>query len=316
PSQGRSRGSDSGRSRVTGYLRSLQIPFFSPARTRLFGCFAAAAGTFRSPAAAFAAVHVLSPECSTDHGPCAPDAALHFDCLYRAVESTCAALHAVPGMNEFSPVFSLAKNTVGADLRAAPAVDALFREITKRILRIGVKHQATPMRRRMPSTIPRKVPAPAMSTIAGTYRKISFFTPVRDVNVVEPVKLRARYAVTTGMIRSGTSTVTIRTMPDIPGFRAKVTANGIATIAPRMNPFVEKSRVGITGSRAGKSTVPERTATTAASAATGPARKYSAITAAIIGRRICTSSTGVRTRRSARVNRTVRISRVAVCVAR
>ena len=34
-------------------------------------------------------------------------------------------------------------------------------------------------------------PVPAISAMTGTYRKISFFTPVRDVNVVQPVKFRA-----------------------------------------------------------------------------------------------------------------------------
>jgi len=125
--------------------------------------------------------------------------------------------------------------------RSPESVDAFFREIPERVLGVTVKHQATPVSRRTPNAIPRIVPAPAMSTIAGMYRKISFFTPVREVNVVEPVKLRARYATTGGMMRNGTSTAMTCAMPERPGARTNAAANGIATRAPRMKPFREKS---------------------------------------------------------------------------
>jgi hypothetical protein len=49
------------------------------------------------------------------------------------------------------------------------------------------------------------MPITAIATIIGTYLKISFFTPVREVKVVDPVKFSPRYATTAGMIRSGTS---------------------------------------------------------------------------------------------------------------
>ena len=48
-------------------------------------------------------------------------------------------------------------------------------------------------------------PVPAMSAMTGTYRKISFFTPVLEVNVVQPVKFREEYATTAGMMRSAVS---------------------------------------------------------------------------------------------------------------
>ena len=46
------------------------------------------------PAAAAFRVHVLSPQGCPDHCPGTAHAALHFDCLYRAVQGAGTALHA------------------------------------------------------------------------------------------------------------------------------------------------------------------------------------------------------------------------------
>ncbi len=108
------------------------------------------------------------------------------------------------------------------------------------------------MRRLTPSTIPRMIPETAMNVITGTYRKISFLTPVRDVKVVEPVKFRARYAVTAGIMRRGVYRALKLAQPGRAGAEANAAANGIATTPPRRRPFVEKSFVGMNGSRTGK----------------------------------------------------------------
>lgn len=108
----------------------------------------------------------------------------------------------------------------------------------------------------------------------GTYRKISFLTPVLEVKVVHPVKLRAKYAVKAGIIRSRTSDIRIFCHKGIAEFIEKETiAKGIETTYPKMSPFVLKSCVGINGSRVGKSTVPAKTVVIAARAASGLARK-------------------------------------------
>jgi hypothetical protein len=108
----------------------------------------------------------------------------------------------------------------------------------------------------------------------GTYLKISFLTPVLEVKVVHPVKLRAKYAVKAGIIRSKISDIKAFSQKGIAEFVAKETATkGIATISPRINPFVLKSCVGINGSRAGKKTVPVRAVVIATRAVREPARK-------------------------------------------
>jgi hypothetical protein len=76
-------------------------------------------------------------------------------------------------------LLSFRKHTVGADLGAAFAVDAPILMVMEGVLFVGIKHQITPMRRLTPSTIPRMLPETAMNAMIGTYRKISFFTPVR-----------------------------------------------------------------------------------------------------------------------------------------
>ncbi len=125
-----------------------------------------------------------------------------------------------------------------------------------------------------PSRIESTIPETAISAMIGTYRKISFLTPVLEVKVVHPVKLRAKYAVKAGIIRSKTSDIRAFSQKGIAEFVAKETAaKGIATISPRISPFVLKSCVGINGSRTGKSTVPVRAVVIAARAARGPARK-------------------------------------------
>ena len=98
---------------------------------------------------------------------------------------------------------------MGANLGTAPAVDTPFRIKLQRCISIGIKHQINPIKRLAPRRIPMAIPDPAISAMTGTYRKISFFTPVLEVLVVEPVKFRARYAVTAGMIRSGAVTASI-----------------------------------------------------------------------------------------------------------
>ncbi len=100
------------------------------------------------------------------------------------------------------------------------------------------------------------------------------------------------------------------------GFMQNETAKGIATNAPSISPFIEKSCVGINGSKAGKSTVPARTADTAASVATGPARNQRIAAATNIGSAAWTNSTGVKIILSKNGNSTRRISVVALCVFR
>jgi len=75
----------------------------------------------------------------------------------------------------------------------------------------------------------------------GTYLKISFLTPVLEVKVVHPVKLRAKYAVKAGIIKSKVSDIRAFSQKGIAEFAAKETAKGIATISPRISPFVLKS---------------------------------------------------------------------------
>jgi hypothetical protein len=96
-------------------------------------------------------------------------------------------------------LFALLKHRVRADLRAAPAVKTAFGVVPECIFDIRIYHQITPKSLLTPRTIIIIIPRPAISAMTGTYRKISFFTPVRDVKVVHPVKLRARYAITAGM---------------------------------------------------------------------------------------------------------------------
>ncbi len=46
------------------------------------------------------------------------------------------------------------------------------------------------------------IPLPAIQPMMGIYLKISRFTPVREVKVVEPVKFNVMKAVIAGMIKS------------------------------------------------------------------------------------------------------------------
>ena len=96
----------------------------------------------------------------------------------------------------------------------------------------------------IPSRIESIIPEPNISAMIGTYRKISFLTPVLEVKVVHPVKLRAKYAVKAGIIRSKTSDIRAFSKKGNVEFVAKETAKGIAIISPRINPFVLKSCVG------------------------------------------------------------------------
>jgi hypothetical protein len=153
---------------------------------------APAAGSFSAPAATLAAVHVFAPESRGDHGPCTSHPATDLDRLYRAVQGACPALHAGTGPDQFRTFSPLGKDPVGADLGAPPAVDASFGIIFERGLGVGIKHQITPRILPAPRIIPKHTPVPAMIAIVFTYRNISFFTPVREVKGVDPVKLRAR----------------------------------------------------------------------------------------------------------------------------
>jgi hypothetical protein len=143
----------------------------------LRGC---ATGTVFSAAAA-TGVHILTPQGGTNHCPCAPDAALDFDCLDRAIQGTRPALHAGFRVGKYCSVLPLIKNPVGADLCTSFAVNAPVGIIPECGIGIRVKHQITPKSLLTPRMRPVTIPKPAMAVITGTYRKISFFTPVRDV---------------------------------------------------------------------------------------------------------------------------------------
>ena len=80
-----------------------------------------------------------------------------------------------------------------------------------------MKHQIPPISRYAPRITQIMIPIPAIAAIIGTYLKISFFTPVREVNVVEPVKFNARYATVAGMSRSGVSAPAPVAHPGRPG---------------------------------------------------------------------------------------------------
>ena len=153
---------------------------------------APAAGVFGASAGTLSAVHVFSPESGGDHGPCTSHPATDLDGLNRAVQGACPTFHAGSGPDQFRTFGSLGKDPVRTDLGAAPAVDASFRIVFERGLGVGIKHQIPPRILPAPRIIPKHTPAPAMIAIVFTYRNISFFTPVREVKGVDPVKLRAR----------------------------------------------------------------------------------------------------------------------------
>ena len=113
------------------------------------------------------AVILSGGPCSvTDEGsPRAPDAALHFNRLDRAVEGTGSAFHAPCLVDQHCRLFAFSKDPVGADLAAPPAVDTPLRVIHKGILAIRVEHQTTPRNQRAPKRTARTIPHPAMATI-------------------------------------------------------------------------------------------------------------------------------------------------------
>jgi hypothetical protein len=84
-------------------------------------------------------------------------------------------------MGKYSSALSLSKYPVGADLRASFAVDAAVGIIAECGFCIRVEHQITPIILLTPIMVTAIIPRPAMTAITGTYLKISFFTPVRDV---------------------------------------------------------------------------------------------------------------------------------------
>jgi hypothetical protein len=61
-----------------------------------------ATGPCFSATTTFPAVHVFSPDSSTDHGPGTADPALYFNSLDRAVEGAGSALHAAGRADKFS----------------------------------------------------------------------------------------------------------------------------------------------------------------------------------------------------------------------
>ena len=77
--------------------------------------------------------------------------------------------------------------------------------------------------------------------MTGTYRKISVFTPFLDVKVVQPVKFRAKYAITAGMMRSAAAAPAASAQPGRVGFVPKDSAKGMAIMSPSISPLVEKS---------------------------------------------------------------------------
>jgi hypothetical protein len=96
--------------------------------------FSSAAGPGLSPAPAGTAVHISSADCGIDHRPRTSDAALHFDRLDGTVQGTCTALHAIGRAYERRTLLTPGKDPVGADLRAAGAIDAPLRVIPERVL--------------------------------------------------------------------------------------------------------------------------------------------------------------------------------------
>jgi hypothetical protein len=148
------------------------------------------------------------------------------------------------------------KYSMGTDLRTTFAVDTTVLIIPEGSFCVRIKHQITPMRRVRPNAMPRTTPKTAINVITGIYRKISFLTPVREVKVVDPVKFSDRYAVTAGIMRSGVRADASLAHPGRDVSEKNTPANGSAPIPPRRRPFVEKSFVGIKGSRRGNSTVP------------------------------------------------------------
>jgi len=103
-----------------------------------------AAGTI-VPAAAALRVHILSPQCCTNHRPGTADSALHFDSLHRTVLRTGPALHAGrgPGQDDMLPAFG--KDRVRADLQAAFAVDAAICMQFQRCFSIRVEERLVPL---------------------------------------------------------------------------------------------------------------------------------------------------------------------------
>jgi hypothetical protein len=177
------------------------LSFLSAAGRLLF--LNSTAGPRISPATAFPAVHILSPEGGAYHRPRTPYAALDLNRLDGAVQGAGAAFHAGRRPDKLRMFRSLRKHSMGTDLHTAFAVDAQVLMIVKGGFCIRIEHQITPIRRVKPNAMPRITPETAINVITGMYRNISFLTPVREVNVVEPVKFRDRYAVTAGIMRNG-----------------------------------------------------------------------------------------------------------------
>ena len=96
-----------------------------------------------SPAAVAPGVHIPPPKRSADHGPGAPDPALHGDRIDRAVPGTGPALHAGRRADQFRVLRPFGKDPMRADLRAAFAVDAPFGIIAKGIFPVRIEHTSS-----------------------------------------------------------------------------------------------------------------------------------------------------------------------------
>jgi len=105
------------------------------------------------------------------------------------------------------------------------------------------------------------IPPANIHTIKGKYVKISFRTPDLEVNVVAPVKLRARKAVTGGNDnRYAMPDIIIKYHGWFKLLRTCTNPKEPATTPPSIKPLVLKFLVGSHGRRAGKSTDPAKIA--------------------------------------------------------
>lgn len=130
-----------------------------------------------------------------DHGTGTPYTAFHGDRPGRTIFHACTAFHAIPGTLEGRNIPVVCKDPVGADLAAAPAPGATFGIEPQRGFRVGIEYGHRyhhPARIPAPTAIAQHSPMIADPAITGMYRKISFLTPLLDVNGVDPVKFRAR----------------------------------------------------------------------------------------------------------------------------
>ncbi len=108
-------------------------------------------------------------------------------------------------------------------------------------------------------TNPNNIPDPKRQAIIGMYLNISRRTPLRDVNVVAPVKNKARKATAGTQISMFITTSPICRQRTMFGFCENTfsRAKGKVTAPPNTNPLVLKSGVGIQGSKIGNKIIPD-----------------------------------------------------------